>query len=152
MDDAERALAEVRRQREAMAARVRLPWWFRVLIGVVWAGWLVSPVLALEHERFGLPALPYMQVAGAVLLVVLIGFRRRSGLHTTMRSWAYPSLRGKLPVTAVVVVGGVVVVWGLALAGLPYPAIAFVLPAAAFAVGWVGRINAGIRRDVLEGR
>ncbi|GAA1282646.1 hypothetical protein [Saccharothrix xinjiangensis] len=151
MDEAERALAEVRRQREAMAERVSLPWWFRVLFAAAWGGVLAGPALMRDHERLSVPEFPYVLVAVVVLLVTLADYRRRSALHTVVRSRAYPSLRGQVPATAAVFGGGAAVVWGLTLAGLPHQALTCALVVAGLGAAQAWRVNTAIRQDVLAG-
>ncbi|MEU5694853.1 hypothetical protein [Actinosynnema sp. NPDC020468] len=152
MDDPEDGLAEVRRQREAMGARVRLPVWHRVLFAVAWTGVLLGPLSARDHARLGLPAFPYWFLTTAVLLVVLADFRRRSGLHLVVRSRAYPGLRRMVVPTAAVVVGSVVVVWGLTVLHLPYAALGCAVSAGGLTARQAWKVNQAVRRDVLAGR
>ncbi|GAA3859678.1 hypothetical protein GCM10022243_26920 [Saccharothrix violaceirubra] len=148
----ERALAEVRRQREAMAARIGLPVWFRLVLWVAWGGLLAAPVVATERERLGVAAFPYVPVAVVVSMVVLVMYRRRSGMWTAVRGRDYPGLRALVPSTALVFGGSACVVWGLALAGLPYLALSCVPLLAGLSVVQAWRVNAAVRLDVLEGR
>jgi hypothetical protein len=152
VDEAERALAEVRRQREAMAERVSLPLRFRALFVAAWGGVLAGPALTRDHERLGVPEFPYVLVAVVVLLLTLVDYRRRSALHTVVRSRVYPSLRRQFPATAAVFGGSAAVVWGLTLAGLPYQALACALVAAGLGAAQAWRVNTAIRHDVLAGR
>ncbi|MEU4804251.1 hypothetical protein [Actinosynnema sp. NPDC023587] len=152
LDDPEEGLAAVRRQHEAMAARIHLPLWYRALFAATWAGVLAGPLLARDHDRFGLPAFPYWMVTTALLLVLLLDYRRRSGLHTLVRSRTYPALREQVVPTSAVVLGSVVVVWGLTLLGLPYMAGSCALLAGGLASRQVWQVNRAIRLDVVEGR
>ncbi|PPK67015.1 hypothetical protein V5P93_003354 [Actinokineospora auranticolor] len=152
MSEAERALAEVLRQRQAMADRVRLPWWFRVLFVLAWAAVLVGPVLSGSADQLGVPRFPYLVVGVVVWIAVLVAYRRQSGLRTAMRGRTYPALREQALATVAVFGGGPVVVWGLAALGLPYQALTCAALAAALGGAQAWRVNIAIHRDVLAGR
>jgi hypothetical protein len=151
VDDPEEGPAAVRRRREAMAGPVGLPWWYRVAFAVTWTGVLLGPLLARDHDRLGLPAFPYWLVATALLLVLLLEYRRRSGVSALMRSRPHPALRAHLVPTAAVIVGSVVVVWGLTLLDQPYAAIGCAVLAGGLTARQVWLVNRAIRRDVVEG-
>jgi hypothetical protein len=149
--DPKAALAEVERQKLAMAARIRLPWWFLALFALTWAALVAGPILTREHAVVGLPSFPYNFAAVPVMLLLLIGFRRLSGLHLTVRSRAYPSLkRGRIPAVAILL-GGAAPVWAIYLSGAPRVALAAAVLAGCLATAHMWTVNAGIRRDVLEG-
>ncbi|WP_447007478.1 hypothetical protein ACRAKI_13855 [Saccharothrix isguenensis] len=152
MDDPEEGLAAVRRRRAAMADRINLPWWYRVAFAVAWTGVLLGPLLARDHGRFGLPPFPYWLVATALLLALLLEYRRRSGLDVLAHSRPYPALRALLVPTAAVIAGSVVVVWGLTLLDQPYAAIGCAVLAGGLTARQVWLVNRAIRRDVVEGR
>ncbi|WP_199443498.1 hypothetical protein [Umezawaea beigongshangensis] len=152
MDEHKRALDEVERQRVAMAARIHLPLWFRCAFCVVWTGLLLAPVLTSHHDRFGLPAFPYVPAFALLLVVVLMSYRRRSGLNVAVRSRAYPALRRHAVGTAAVMGGGALVTWGLTVLDLPLQALPVGLVAGGLATAQVWRVNTGIRDDVLAGR
>ena len=154
MEDPKLALAEVERQRAAMAARIRLPWWFLVLFAVTWAFLVAGPVLAWESEQLGLPRFPYSLLFVGVFIPLLVIFRRRSGLHLLWRSREYPSMRRR---RAGVLLGVLFLVPLVSLAcylvlGLPVVAIAIAVVSGVLAADQMRRVNAGIRADVLAGR
>ena len=152
MDEERRALDEVERMRTAMAARIRLPWWYVVAFAVVWTGLLIGPVLSRSHAELGLPSFPYWMVSILLLLVLVVDFRRRSGLHLAERSREYPSLRGQLVPTVAVLGGGVVVAWGLSFLLPPLATIGVGVIGGVLAAVQVRRVNLGIRADVKGGR
>lgn len=152
MDEAHRALDEVERMRTAMAARIRLPWWYVVAFAITWTGLLIGPVLSRSHAELGLPSFPYWVVSILLLLVLAVDFRRRSGLHLAERSREYPSLRAQLIPTIAVLGGGVVVAWGLSFLVPPLAALGVGMIGGVLAAMQVRRVNSGIHADVKGGR
>ncbi|SDM85994.1 hypothetical protein [Allokutzneria albata] len=150
MDDPRLALAEVERQRTAMAARIRLPWWFLALFAVTWTAVVAGPALV----EVGLPRLPYTFFGVGVLIALLVVFRRRSGLHLLWQSREYPSMRRKRQVVGLVAVlmGVPAVSWTCLFLGAPALAVAVAVVGGVLAADQCRRTNAGIRADVLAGR
>ncbi|GAA3859685.1 hypothetical protein GCM10022243_26930 [Saccharothrix violaceirubra] len=151
MDEGERALAKVGRQRKAMAARIRMPVWFRVVFALAWSGFLAAPALMLEHERLGLGDFPYLPVSFLGLAVAVMGFRHMSALGQSSLVPDYPSLRRLGPQTAALFLGGAAFAWVPAVAGLPYVAIVIALVVGGLASAQACRLNAAIRHDVANG-
>lgn len=115
MDEYQVGMDVVARQRRAAAARVRLGWWFPVLIAVSWALAVSSAFPADGYRRLGVPDLPYGQVGGLLFLALIVVFSVRSGMNRRdVRPFAmYPSLRRRFPAFVLVCLGGVAVVFGL---------------------------------------
>jgi hypothetical protein len=157
MSDPREMLGEVARQQTAMADRIRLPRWYVPVFAVTWTVLLASPGVMREHERLGIPQFPYTLTSCCVLLVLLVVFRRRSGLHTLWRSSHYPALKRQLARTVAVMVGGFSVVTCLHLlnglwSGLVWLTILAAVSSGGLAAAQLRRVNHEIRRDVIEGR
>ncbi|GGO51867.1 hypothetical protein GCM10012287_34880 [Streptomyces daqingensis] len=157
MSDPGGALAEVARQRGAAAAKVRLPWSYPALFAVVWAALLGGTTAARDHERLGIPLFPYTFVAATALAVLLVVFRRRSGLHLLWRSTPYPALKRLQARTTGVVAGGAVVELGLYLLGdrwiaASWAALVFAALHGVLVAAQLRRVNREIRADIREGR
>ncbi|MFC0434916.1 hypothetical protein [Kutzneria buriramensis] len=155
-DDARQALDEVTRQRQAMAARVRLPWWHPVLITVCWAVLMVSGFPAHDYQLLGLPGLPYSFLAGVGLLALMVMFHFRSALDQGPGFPTYPAWKQHRGPAVGVIIASVVVELVLYLvdststAVFPAAIVFAVLSGAAIAT-MTYRINAGIRQNIRDG-
>lgn len=158
MDEYRVDMDVVARQRRAAAARVRLDWWFPVLIAVSWALAVGSAFPAAGYRRLGIPDLPYGQVGGLLFLALIALFSVRSGMNRR-DVWpftVYPSLRRRFPAFVLVSLGGLAVVFVLGrLSGssssAAWAAIVVAVVAGgviAFLLTWMA---AGIRGDILTG-
>lgn len=157
MSDPSGALAEVARVRSTAAAKVRLPWWYVTLFAVVWAVLLGGTTAARDHERLGVPQFPYTFLAAAVLAVLLVLYRRWSGLHLVWSSDPYPALKRQQARTAGLMVGGGVVELALYLLGerwvpASWAALVFAVLVAVLLAAQLHRVNGEIRGDIREGR
>ena len=158
MDKYRAGMDVVARQRRAAAARVRLGWWFPVLIAVSWALAVSSAFPAAGYRRLGIPDLPYGQVGGLLFLALIVVFSVRSGMNRR-DVWpfeVYPSLRRRFPAFVLVCLGGLAVVFGLgwlngSSSGAAWAAIVVAVAVGgviAFLMTWMA---AGIRDDILTG-
>ncbi|GGN43178.1 hypothetical protein GCM10012285_24290 [Streptomyces kronopolitis] len=158
MDEYQVDMEVVARQRRAAAARVRLGWWFPVLIAVSWALAATSAFPVAGFRRLGIPDLPYGQAGGLLFLALIAVFSVRSGMNRRDVGpfAAYPSLRRRFPAFVLVSLGGLAVVFGLGrLSGssssAAWAAIAVAVVTGggiAFLLTWM---TAGIRGDILTG-
>ena len=156
MTEPREALVEVARQRQAMAARIRLPWWYLALVAVSWAMLMGGGFLQRDHQRVGVPQFPYIFVGGLIFLPLLLLYRRWSGLHLVERSTSYPALKRHAPLTVAVFVGSLIGEVALFLlgdgwngsvwAGIVVAAVSGCLVAVQLC-----RVNIGIRQDIVAG-
>jgi hypothetical protein len=146
----------VMRQRQAMAARVRLPWWHPVLVTVCWATLMVSVFPSHDYQRFGLPELPYSFFAGLGLLALMVMFHFRSALDQGPGFPMYPAWKQRRGLAVGVIITSIVVELVLYLvddmsdAVFPVAIVFAVLSGAAIAAV-AYRINAGIRQNIHDG-
>ncbi|GGN30050.1 hypothetical protein GCM10011609_87580 [Lentzea pudingi] len=158
MIDPKQALGEAARQRGAMAARVRLPWWYLALVAVSWTLLMGDglPTARDFYQGAGISKFPYAYVGAFVLLPMLVLFRRWSGLHLVERSTAYPALKRHALGTVLVFGGSFLVELALFLmddrwSGAPRAAVAVAVISGCLAAVQLYRVNAGIRRDIADG-
>lgn len=153
----EDALSEVARQKAAAAAKVTLPWWYVALFALVWTTLLGGEGAARDHAQLGIPELPYTLVASMALIVLLIEFRRRSGLHVLWSSTPYPALKRQLARTIGAMVGSALVELGLFLlndrwGGTPWAVLVVAALSGCLVAGQLRRVNLEIRHDIREGQ
>ncbi|MFG2533388.1 hypothetical protein [Streptomyces sp. NPDC048516] len=146
MDKYQVGMDVVERQRRAAAARVRLGWWFPVLIAVSWALAVSRAFPAAGYRRLGIPDLPYGQSGGLLYVALIVVFSVRSGMNRR-DAWpfaAYPSLRRRFSAFVLVSLGGLAVVFALgrlsgSSSGAPWAAIMVAVAAGgviAFLLTW----------------
>lgn len=153
----ENALSEVERQKAVAAAKINLPWWYVALFALVWTVLLGGGGAARDHARLGIPELPYTLVASMALIVLLIEFRRRSGLHTLWGSTPYPALKRQLARTIGAMAGSALVELGLFLlnerwSGSPWTILVIAALSGCLVAGQLRRVNLEIRHDIREGQ
>lgn len=156
MGEPQQALDEVARQRRAMAARIQLPWWYLVLVAVSLVLLMGGSLPMRDLQRAGIPEFPYVMLGVLIQMPILLLFRRWSGLHLVERSTRYPALKRHIVMTVVIYASGFLVELALYMLADRWSA----APWAAIALGGVWgclvaaqmyRVNAGIRKNVLDG-
>ncbi|MFE1775537.1 hypothetical protein [Streptomyces sp. NPDC059008] len=158
MDEYRVGMDVVARQRQASAARVRLGWWFPVLITVSWTLSVGSVFPAAGYRRLGIPDLPYGMVGSLLFLALIVMFSVRSGMNRR-DVWpfaVYPSLRRRYPAFFLVCVGGVAVEFGLSWlngssSGAAWAAIVVAVGTGGVIAFFLTWMAAGIRGDILTG-
>lgn len=148
----EEGLETVNRQRAALAERVRLPWWYRVVFVVAVGAVLALPLASREFS----PALAnwVLLLPAVVVLLSLEGLLGwTSGARLSRRTMlAYPSSRPAGLTMVLVVVAAVFGENALVAAGLLAAAIGVLVVALAAELGCLIWQNAAIRDDIREGR
>lgn len=152
MNEAGASLHEIERQRAALASRVRLPLWYRVLWALALLGLVSVPLLAPVMSwpavflAVQLPAIAVLSLSGYVLY--------RSSGTCLARNVArhYPSARRPLAFMVVAIVVGALVSTFLMVVGAVAAGIAVGVVTVAAAVYFFDRHLAGIRDDIRRGR
>ncbi|WP_189303766.1 hypothetical protein [Streptomyces albospinus] len=158
MDEYQAGMDVVTRQRQAAAARIRLGWWFPVLIAVSWALAVSSAFPAVGYRHLGIPDLPYGQIGGLLFTALIVVFSVRCGTNRQDVSLftVYPSLRRRFPAFVLACLGSLAVVFGLgwlsdSSSSAAWAAVVVAVVAGgviAFLLTWMA---AGIRGDILTG-
>jgi hypothetical protein len=145
------AMAQVTAQREQLAERVRLPWWFWVLFTIATVGLVGGSLFAR--------ALPgdvstYVITWPSILVYVLADrlVRWSRGISISTRMTAYPSARAPGVSFLVVAVIGVIGVVVLQRQGLPVWAGVVVAVATVLMVGAMVAMQRAMRQDIRDGR
>ncbi|MEC3979503.1 hypothetical protein [Amycolatopsis sp. H20-H5] len=152
MNEASLALQEIDRQRAALAAKVRLPWWYAGLFALAMLATLAAP-LVTRAVSWEVGSWAVMMPALVVLLVfdLLLGYVTGAKLACgTLR--AYPSSRPAGLTLLGFAVAGIVGVPVLAELGRWPFAVVLVVVCTAAAVRCLLWQTAGIRKDIRAGR
>lgn len=144
-------LAEVARQREQVAMRVRLPCWYLVLYGFGAAMLLAGPVLATQY-RLGIVGFAVQALGASILCSPAFLLQRVTGIRLHVRTAAtYPSVRRTIPLLVASPMAGIALNIPLTLAEQPVPAL---VVAALVGVGMalaLRYVYLRIGRDIAEG-
>lgn len=142
----------LREQREALARRVRLPWWYVAVYAVAMGAVLGAPFVAhLVSPGWS----NWIAVLPALIVVTLLDkqLARATGAQFSRRTLrAYPSARAAGIVTIVLCVPAILGEQILINTGQPLAAAGVLAAATAVVVGCLFWQARGIRRDVREGR
>lgn len=145
------ALTEVARQRERMAERALLPWWFWVLFALATTG-LVGGTLIQEWIGAGIGAWTVLAPSILIYLAADRLIRRSRGIRLSSRTLRdYPSARFPGVVFVLVAVAGMLTVMLTAHAATVTATLALVVtvPLAVLAMAWM---QARMRADIRAGR
>lgn len=151
MSEASAGLQEIDRQRAALAATVRLPWWYAGLFALAMLAMIGLPLINrfTSGEVGSWAVLPVLVVLylSDLLLGHVTGAKLARG---TLR--AYPSSRpAGLTMLAIAVVGIVGVYWLITVGQLPQ-AVVLAVVCTAGTVRCLVWQTAGIRKDIRTGR
>jgi hypothetical protein len=152
----ERALDQVARQRQAMAARTRLPWWHPILVAACWATLLVSPFPERDYQRLGVPVLPYGIIAGIGLVALTVMWHSRSALNQGPGLPTYPGLKRRTPLFLTLGLASIAIEIGLFLLDRAWDGALWLSLAVAIISGCsiatlMYLINAEIRQNITDG-
>jgi hypothetical protein len=152
MNDASGALQEIDRQRMALAAKVRLPWWYVALFTLAMLALLAAPLVARATSwELGNWAVMTPALVVLCLFDLLLGYATGAKLSRgTLR--AYPSSR---PAGLVMLAFGIIGVAGVHLlvkADMVPMAVVLVVVCTVAVVRCLLWQTAGIRKDIREGR
>jgi hypothetical protein len=152
MSEASVALQEIDRQRVALAAKVRLPWWYACLFALTMLGLLGLPLInRFTSSEVSTWAVLWPAVIVSLLSDLVLGHVTGAKLaRGTLR--AYPSTRpAGLSMLAVGVVGIVGANW-LVDVGQPAQAVVLAVICTVASVRCLVWQTAGIRKDIRTGR
>ncbi|HEY2222043.1 hypothetical protein [Actinomycetospora sp.] len=145
------AMAQVTAQREQLAEKARMPWWFWVLFTLATVGLIGGPLFSralpgdLSDYAISLPSILIYLVADRLV-------RWRRGISISSRMTAYPSAKGAGIAFVVLGIAGIVGVSTLHGPGqLPW-AVAVVVVATVLLVGTMVVVQRAMLADIRDGR
>jgi hypothetical protein len=145
------AMAQVAAQREQLAERARLPWWFWVLFTVATVGLVGGPLFARSLPG---DVSTYVITWPSILVYAVADrlVRWTRGISISTRMTAYPSAR--LPGIAFLVIGIVGIIGVVTLHGAAQrpAAVVVLVVATVLMVGAMAAMQRAMLRDIRDGR